>query len=118
MIINSVNVVDPYDIQITRSELASLSRSIDGTQYVETFNTTLNKNIAIVCQWRAITSSDRSTLKTQLEACISTAVAVVLPDSNTNYTVRLSPESPVVETIVRVSNGWRYNVQASFVGVV
>lgn len=118
MKINTVDVADPHDIQITRAELASLSRSIDGTQYVETFNATLDKNITIACQWRAITSTDRNTLKTQLEACISTARQVVLPDTNTVYTVRISPESPVIETIVRVSNGWRYNIQASFVGVV
>lgn len=118
MTINGVNVVDPFDVSITRTELASLSRSINGTQYVEYFDSTLNKNITIACQWRTITSSDRNTLKTQLESCISTARNIVLPDSNVAYSMRLSPDVPVVETIVRVAGGWRYNVQASFVGVV
>lgn len=118
MTINGTNVVDPFDVQITRAELASLSRSIDGTQYVESFNSTLDRNVNIVCQWRTITSAERNTLKTQLEDCISTARTIVLPDTNTNYTMRLAPETPVIETIVRVAGGWRYNVQAAFVGVV
>jgi hypothetical protein len=118
MTINGTDVVDPYDVQITRNELASLSRSIDGTQYIESFDSTLDKNISIACQWRVITANERNTLKTQLEGCISTARAVVFPDGNTSYSLRLNPETPVVETIVRVSGGWRYNVQVSFVGVI
>lgn len=111
--LNSVTIVDPYEISIERNEVGSVGVAINGTKHFDYFRTTLDYDSKIKMKWRLITSANFSTLKTQLENCITANRTIVLPDGQT-FSVRLDPESALTQLTVRSGGTWLYNVECGF----
>lgn len=112
--LNSITIADPFDQSIEREANASSARSINGTLHMDYFSTNLDGKVKIKLKWRMLTSSERNTLKTRLEDCIGNTRTIVLPDSQT-FSVRLDPETPILELTVRTGNTWKYNIDATFI---
>ena len=110
--LNAVPIADPYDFSANLERLGSIRRSANGTVLSDYFSTTPKYKITL--QWRLLTSSDRSTLATQLNNCVSAARALVLPDGRT-FSVWLDLDSDVTESVIRDATGYKYNVSASFI---
>lgn len=110
--INSVEVPDPYDFSANIERLGSLRKSANGTVMLDYYVTTPKYKIKL--QWRLLTSAERSTLMTQLTACMTGSRPLVLPDGRT-FTVWLDIESDITESVIRDAIGYKYNISANFV---
>lgn len=110
--INSVEVPDPYDFTANIERLGSLRRSANGTVLLDYFATTPKYKIKL--QWRLLTAAERTTLMTQLTACMTGSRQLLLPDGRT-FTVYLDIESDITETVIRDAVGYKYNLSASFI---
>lgn len=110
--LNSVTLVDPFDVQITRILRGSGTRSANGTFQVDYYSTTLIREISV--KWRLLTSTERNTIITQVQNAISAARTLVLPDSD-SISVYFDPNGQFNETKVRTGSGIRYNLDVRFV---
>ena len=110
--INSIAVADPFDFSANLERLASVRRSANGTILMDYFSTAPKYKIKL--QWRLLTSAERTTLMTQLNACVSGSRPLALPDGRT-FTVWLDVESDVTEVVLRDATGYKYNVSAAFI---
>lgn len=110
--INAISVADPYEFSANIERLGSLRRSANGTVLLDYYVTTPKYKIKL--QWRLLDSSQRSTLMTQLTACMTGSRPLVLPDGRT-FTVYLDIESDITETVIRDAIGYKYNLSATFI---
>lgn len=110
--LNSITIADPFDFNANLEHLGSLRRSANGTILVDYYSTTPKYKIKL--QWRMLTSAERTTLMTQINACVSGARTLVLPDTR-SFSVWLDVEADVTEIVLRDATGYKYNVSASFI---
>ena len=113
--LNSVALVDPFDVQVIRKLRGSGQRAANGTYNVDYFSTTLYREISV--KWRLLTPSERNTIITQIENAIATARTLVLPDGD-SVSVFFNPESQFNETKVLTGSGIRYNMDVQFLEAI
>lgn len=109
--LNGQTIADPYDFQANLEYLGSQRRSVNGTILLDYFSSTPKYKITM--QWRLLTSSQRSTLQTQLNNAVTAPRTLVLPDGR-SFSVFLDVGGDVAETMIRTSNSYLYNISATF----
>lgn len=109
--LNSVGLPDPYEVSITSKMLGTTKRSANGTIMTDYVTTILQKDIKV--NWRLINSTDRDLILAGCENAITTARALVLPGYS-SMQVLFPSDSAVVQTEVRSSGTWLYNLDVTF----
>lgn len=109
--LNGVTIADPYDYQAHLEYLGSHRRSINGTLLLDYFSSTPKNKITM--QWRLLTSAQRSTLQGQLNSAVTQQRTLVVPDGR-SFSVFLDVGGDVLETMIRTSQGYLYNISATF----
>ena len=110
--LNSTTVADPFDYTANLEHLGSYRRSANGTILMDYYSTTPKYRIKL--QWRVLTSAERTALVSQMNACVSGARTLVLPDGR-SFSVWLDVENDISEIVLRDATGYKYNVSASFI---
>lgn len=110
--LNSVTIPDPYDYSAALERMGSMRRSANGTIMVDYFQSA--PKLKIKLQWRLLTSTERNTLYTQLNNCVTAARTLVLPDGR-SFSVWLDMETEATEILIRDASGYKYNLSASFI---
>ena len=109
--LNGTTVTDPFEINIEFSYLGTTKRAANGTIINDYLYNAVQRKITM--NWRLITGTERDTIVAKCKQAMVSAVPIVIPDGRT-ITAWFPADNPIVETQVRSSGTYLFNIQVTF----